>query len=320
MKDGVIISRPTGENVVETSSSGSQVNEDENSTHNEDTTKITDNVISNLITERSVLLEPDDDFCESDLAIPRDTDRIMEQFILMLLHIGAYLTKQSTSLAQMYSAHASDLLPSTLLLGEDTDTPPSVGNNKTRTTSYLQQYPHIFMKKDSTRLRTSPPNSPDDSSKNLKRSENNSKLRISDKFNDLKPTFELKETPLQEVSEILDGVESMNYREPGSLTTDHKTRFVSSKENVHEAVNISEVGNYERNKNNQHDNQYTEEMTSYNSFDEIIERITQSMAEKHNETDRITLSNLSSQSSHSIPRESGSKHGNTNPKSANSDK
>ncbi|XP_026317568.1 uncharacterized protein LOC113228469 isoform X2 [Hyposmocoma kahamanoa] len=321
VKDGVIISRPTGENVVETPSSGSQVNEDENSTHNQDTTKITDNVISNLITERSVLLEPDDDFCESDLAIPRDTDRIMEQFILMLLHIGAYLTKQGTGLAQMYSTHASDLLPSTLLLGEDTDTPPSVGNDKTRTTSYLQQYPHIFMKKDSTRLRTSPPNSPDDSSKNLKRSENNSKLKISDKFIDFKPTFELKETPHQEVSEILlDGVESRNYREPESLKTDHNIRFVSSKEKVHEAVNISEVGNYERNKNNQHDNQYTEEMTSYNSFDEIIERITQSMAEKHNEIDRITLSNLSSQSSQSTLRENGSKHGNKNPKSASSDK
>lgn len=316
MKDGVTISKPSGENVAETASSGSQGNEDDSSTNNEVTAKIrVDNAVTPILTaERSVFLESFEDFCESDLVIPRDTDRIMEQFILMLLRISAHINKQGTGLAQINSAHALGLLPNTLLLGEDTDTPPSVGNDKTRTTSYLQQYPQIFMKKDPSRLRTSPPNSPEDSSKNLKRSENGSKLlKISDKFVDFKPTFELKETPHQEVSEMsLDDAESRNYRELRHLKTGHHIRSVSSKEKPHEAVNISEVGNNEHKTNNWHDNQYTEETTSIDTFDKTIESMRQSILEKrkqNRELDRLSSTELSIHSSQSTLEENDSKRG-----------
>lgn len=323
MKDGITISKPSGENVAETASSESKGNEDDSSTNNEDTAKIrVDNsVIPNLTAERSVFLESFEDFYESDLVIPRDTDRIMEQFILMLLRIGAHITKQGTDLAQISSAHALGLLPNTLLLGEDTETPPSVGNDKTRTTSYLQQYPQIFMKKDSSRLRTSPSNSPEESSKNLKRSENGSKLfKISDKFVDFKSTLELKEAPHEEVPEMsLDDAESRKYPELRHLKTGHHIRSVSSKEKPHEAVNISEVGNYEHKKNHQHDNQYTEETTSIDTFDEIIESMRQSITEKREENrelDRLSSTQLSSNSSQSTLKENGSKRGYNNPKFA----
>lgn len=271
-----------------------------------------------------MILEAYEDCYDNDLAIPRDTDRIMEQFILMLLRIGAHLTKQGTGLAQMYSNHAPGLLPNTLLLGEDTDPPPSVGNDKRRNTSYLQQYPQIFMKKDSTRLRTSPPTSPDDSSKNLKRSENYSKiLKIQDKFIDFKPTFELKETPLQEESEIiLNDAESKNYRKQRNLRIDHDIRSESSKEEVHKTVNISEVGSNEHNKNNQA-NQYTEATMSHDTFDEIIERMRQCITEKckeNNELDRLSSTMQSSQSNPSTLRENGSKHEKEDPKSTSSNK
>lgn len=319
VKDGVTISKPSGENIGETSPSASQIHEDENSTNNDYSTKVADDngIISNLTAERLVMLEPYEDFCESDLAIPRDTDRIMEQFILMLLRIGAFLTKEGAGLAQMYSSPTPGLLPSTLLLGEDTETPPSVGNDRRRTTSYLQQYPQIFMKKDS-RLRTTPPNSPDESSKNLKRSDNNLKyLQIQEKFIDFKPTFALKETPLQEVAEKgLDDTESRNYRESKNLKTDNEFRSVSSKEEVHETVNISEVGSNERNENNEHGLQRTEEKTSNDTFDEIIERMRQCVSEKCKENlSSPRRWSQSSQSSQSTPRENGSKHGNDHSKS-----
>lgn len=313
MKDGVTISTH-GENAAEISSTESEVNEDDKSTNNENITKTTDNnaIMSNLTMDRSVLLESYDNFCESDLAIPRDTDRIMEQFILMLLRIGAHLNKQGSNLAQIYSAHAPGLLPS-LLLGEHTETPPSVGNDKTRTTSYLQQYPQIFMKRDSTKLWTTPPNSPDDSNKNLKRSENGSKLlNGSDKFVDLKQTFEIKEMPHQEVSEILlDNADSRNYRKSGSLNTDHDIRSINSKEKVHDATNISEVGSYVRNKDTekQQGNQYTKETISNDTFDDVIESLIQGVTEnreEHNELDRQSVSKLSNQSSKSTLRENGS--------------
>lgn len=251
-----------------------------------------------------MFFEPYEDFCENDLVIPRDTDRIMEQFILMLLRIGAHLTKQGTGLVQMYSTHSPDLLPSTLLLGEDTDTPPSVGNDKRRNTSYLQQYPQIFMKKDSTRLRTSPPTSPDVSSKNLKRSENGPKfLKIQDKFNDFKPTFEIKDSPLQEESKMFQNdAESRNYQEPRNLKTDHDFRSISSKEE---------------------EDQYNGETTSNDTFDEIIERMRQCITEKCKENieiDRLTLTKQSSQPSQSTLMENGSKLGNEDPKSTSSKK
>lgn len=311
--------------MAETSPSGSEVNEDENSTNIEDTTKLTDEngVISNLTTERSVFLEPYEDFCDNDLVIPRDTDRIMEQFILMLLRIGAHLTTQRTGPAQIYSPRAPGLLPNTLLLGEDTETPPSVGNDKRRNTSYLQQYPQIFMKRDSNRVRTSPSTSIDESNKNLKRSENGSKcLKIPDKFIDFKPTFELKETPLQEVSEIIvNDAESGNYREPTNLKPDNDTRPVSSKEDVHESVNSSEVGSSELNKNNQQSK--PEEKRSNDTFDEIIERMRQCIIEKrkdNNELDSRSSTKRSSQSSQATLGENGSKHENEDPKSTSSNK
>nr|XP_049699854.1 putative uncharacterized protein DDB_G0287457 [Helicoverpa armigera] len=97
-----------------------------------------------------------EDWFGSEVMIPRDTDRILEQIVLMLLRIGAYLKKEGIesildshklSSAVPPSWHQFDNIECTTMNADDTDTPPLVGSSKGNMASYLREYPQIFMKK-----------------------------------------------------------------------------------------------------------------------------------------------------------------------------
>lgn len=97
-----------------------------------------------------------EDWFGSEVMIPRDTDRILEQIVLMLLRIGAYLKKegiesiidsQILNSAVPASWHQRENIDCTAMNADDTDTPPLVGSSKGKTASYLREYPQIFMKK-----------------------------------------------------------------------------------------------------------------------------------------------------------------------------
>uniref|UniRef100_A0A2A4JAC7 Uncharacterized protein n=1 Tax=Heliothis virescens TaxID=7102 RepID=A0A2A4JAC7_HELVI len=97
-----------------------------------------------------------EDWFGSEVMIPRDTDRILEQIVLMLLRIGAYLKNEGIeSILDSHkldsavppSWHQCDNIDCSAMNADDTDTPPLVGSSKGNTASYLREYPQIFMKK-----------------------------------------------------------------------------------------------------------------------------------------------------------------------------
>lgn len=103
-----------------------------------------------------------EDWFGNDILIPRDTDRILEQFVLMLLRIGTYLKRgniesvdsQVFNTAISSSWHPPDSIDCTTINADATDTPPHVGSSKGNIASYLREYPQIFMKKQSNRSQT----------------------------------------------------------------------------------------------------------------------------------------------------------------------
>ncbi|XP_039754269.1 uncharacterized protein LOC120629400 isoform X1 [Pararge aegeria] len=94
-----------------------------------------------------------EDWFGSEVVVPRDTDRILEQFVLMLMRIGAYLKKENVESIRHLNSHSQAVLlrhkqvECTAMPSEETDTPPLVGNTKGGTASYLRDYPQIFGKK-----------------------------------------------------------------------------------------------------------------------------------------------------------------------------
>lgn len=117
-------------------------------------------VISNRISETGSY----EDWYGSDVVVPRDADRILEQFVLMMLRIGAYWRKEgiisvdydvfkrksSHAVMLRHDSHHCSTMPS-----DDTDTPSFVGSSKGNTASYVREYPQIFMKKPSDLPRSS---------------------------------------------------------------------------------------------------------------------------------------------------------------------
>lgn len=108
--------------------------------------------ISNRISESGSY----EDWYGSDVVVPRDADRILEQFVLMILRIGAYLRKEGITSVDfnMFKTNSSDAeLPRhdshncTTMPSDDTDTPSFVGSSKGHTASYVREYPQIFMKR-----------------------------------------------------------------------------------------------------------------------------------------------------------------------------
>nr|XP_026495919.1 uncharacterized protein LOC113400528 [Vanessa tameamea] len=93
-----------------------------------------------------------EDWFGSEVVVPRDTDRILEQFVLMLLRIGVFKKKDNVDPVKLFS-NSQAFLPQRIecpaISTEDSDTPPLVGSNKGKVASYLRDYPQIFMKKPS---------------------------------------------------------------------------------------------------------------------------------------------------------------------------
>ncbi|XP_053607459.1 uncharacterized protein LOC128673554 isoform X2 [Plodia interpunctella] len=97
-----------------------------------------------------------EDWFGSEVRVPRDTDRILEQFGVMMLRIGAYLNKFSVDALNTLPESQSFIMPfkredmeCTTIPSDVRDTPTEVGNSKVNTSSYLQEYPQIFNKKHS---------------------------------------------------------------------------------------------------------------------------------------------------------------------------
>jgi hypothetical protein len=95
-----------------------------------------------------------EDLLGTEVIIPRDTDRILEQFGAMMLRISAYISKEKTDFNGVPILTHSDFSDirqgnneCTAVPPDTTDTPPFVGNSNARTASYLRDYPQIFMKK-----------------------------------------------------------------------------------------------------------------------------------------------------------------------------
>ncbi|XP_048482928.1 uncharacterized protein LOC105396433 isoform X1 [Plutella xylostella] len=88
--------------------------------------------------------------------VPRDVDRILEQFCIMMLRIAVYQNHDDEP-GTIFSPSSLALLPrgSTTKLSADirmpmeSETPPHVGSKEERTPAYLRDYPQIFMKKGS---------------------------------------------------------------------------------------------------------------------------------------------------------------------------
>ncbi|XP_038212211.1 uncharacterized protein LOC119832601 [Zerene cesonia] len=99
-----------------------------------------------------------EDWFGSEVVVPRDTDRILEQFVLMLLRIGVYLKKENADSTKLFNTNSMSVLPQQDTLqcnpisNEDAETPPLVGSSRARIQSYLRDYPNIFMKKPSDLL------------------------------------------------------------------------------------------------------------------------------------------------------------------------
>ncbi|XP_026753235.3 uncharacterized protein LOC113513438 [Galleria mellonella] len=95
-----------------------------------------------------------EDWFGSDVTIPRDSDRILEQFVVMLLHIAVFLKKKedpnnvcSFNSQSLMTVPKMDNIDCANMPVDDTETPLLVGTTSQKTASYLQKYPQIFMKK-----------------------------------------------------------------------------------------------------------------------------------------------------------------------------
>lgn len=89
----------------------------------------------------------------NDVAIPRDTDRILEQFVSMSLRIAIYLKRNGTVSSKLLDSLSIIVLNRSLgpdcnvLTSESLEPPQPIGSSQGRAASYLTDYPQIFMKK-----------------------------------------------------------------------------------------------------------------------------------------------------------------------------
>lgn len=106
-----------------------------------------------------------EDWFGNEVAIPRDTDRILEQFVMMMLRIGVHLKREGSKYSGCHmftSGIPADSIQrnsfhSTVPV-ENSDTPPLVASSSKYPASYVRDYPKIFMKKASE-VNTSMPKS-----------------------------------------------------------------------------------------------------------------------------------------------------------------
>ncbi|XP_045526729.1 uncharacterized protein LOC123715604 isoform X2 [Pieris brassicae] len=96
-----------------------------------------------------------EDWFGSEVVVPRDTDRIHEQFVIMLLRIGVYLMKDNVDAAKLFNSSSLPLLCNSSniqynpISQDNGETPSLVGHSQGKIASYLRDYPNIFMKKPS---------------------------------------------------------------------------------------------------------------------------------------------------------------------------
>ncbi|XP_062529338.1 uncharacterized protein LOC101737817 isoform X2 [Bombyx mori] len=98
-----------------------------------------------------------EDWCINEIVIPRDTDRILEQFVLMSLRVSDYLKKEGTDSMNSQSlilktsnfSYRQDALHCAAITTDIMDNSSYLGSIKGSTASYLKEYPKIFMKKPS---------------------------------------------------------------------------------------------------------------------------------------------------------------------------
>ncbi|KAM3964369.1 uncharacterized protein ACR2FA_001343 [Aphomia sociella] len=100
-----------------------------------------------------------EDWFGSEVTVPRDGDRVLEQFGIMMLRIGVFLNKEEDpSSSCPFNSESFMTIPQTNdidctnMPADDTETPLLVGSTSKKTASYLQEYPQIFMKKHSEKL------------------------------------------------------------------------------------------------------------------------------------------------------------------------
>ncbi|CAF4923065.1 unnamed protein product [Pieris macdunnoughi] len=121
-----------------------------------------------------------EDWFDSEVVVPRDTDRIHEQFVIMLLRIGVYLTKDKVDAAKLLNSSSLPLLFNSSniqynpISQDNGETPSLVGHSQGKIASYLRDYPNIFMKNPSdilTRLHSEAQIEPGDNQSVTLRSE-----------------------------------------------------------------------------------------------------------------------------------------------------
>ncbi|KAI5651838.1 hypothetical protein NE865_00175 [Phthorimaea operculella] len=102
---------------------------------------------------------PDEDWIGSEIIVPRDSDRILEQFSVMMLRIAVWMGTESSDPRKMFSSFSTELVKpnknenSSPIQETDRDASPSTSNMK-NSAPYLQNYPQIFKTKPTDRQNT----------------------------------------------------------------------------------------------------------------------------------------------------------------------
>lgn len=172
-----------------------------------------------------------EDWFGSEVVVPRDTDRILEQIVLMLLRIGVFLGKESTDAVKFLNSNSQAYLPGArkveCISTEVAETPPLVASSKGRMASYLRDYPQIFMKKPSGLLGTL--NSP------IRLHDNNSIVEKSQSIHSLETT----EISLDSVSSLC---ENKDFLPTNEIALPSKT-LTDTREDVNKYVTDSQIEN-----------------------------------------------------------------------------
>ncbi|GBP62862.1 hypothetical protein EVAR_44717_1 [Eumeta japonica] len=89
-----------------------------------------------------------DDWLCNDVTIPRGSDRVLEQFSLMMLRLATFIQREGTDPRRMFNYSESDVTQQNPIcdtnVEENEETPPQVGSKGSTTAAYLRDYPNIF--------------------------------------------------------------------------------------------------------------------------------------------------------------------------------
>ncbi|KAJ2946017.1 hypothetical protein O0L34_g4937 [Tuta absoluta] len=102
----------------------------------------------------------DEDWLGSEIIVPRDSDRILEQFSIMMLRIAVWMGTEGSDPKKMFSSFSTEMIKqnknenSSPLQGTDEDESLSTSNMK-NAAPYLHNYPQIFKTKPADRRNVS---------------------------------------------------------------------------------------------------------------------------------------------------------------------